>query len=391
MHKRMLSLALVAMLSLSLLGSAQGEGKVSYRFVNKFKIINEGDRTYEFTLYDRAIVKTFTDRYQSVDLVSGQASGVDFDEDGNQITMLDFPKQLEPSKETEVEVVYSVDIGARRAPTINANAALPMDSIPEGLREEFVVPVGPWRYDNWTEIRGLASSIKGNETTVLKVVYNIVEWIGDNVQYPKDSGSGAKYPIETYRDRVGDCDDQSNLLIALCRAVGIPAYLQIGGIFMPDRGLVNSTLWDGRLIVREGKVGFHGWAIVYVPPFGWTPFDMTWGYALGKPENAVTRAALFTSSAFTLYNITRSDYVRDGRQAEEMTKRYDLLREEYYSLEVVEYPRLEMAAPLVAVSVIGIAAISLTLVMLYVKAGRRTLDEISLGKETSSKFILKRN
>ena len=58
----------------------------------------------------------------------------------------------------------------------------------------------------------------------------------------------------TITDRVGKCDCISNVFVALCRSMGIPAMVLLG------------------YLQGEGR---HAWAAVYIPPYGWIETDPT--------------------------------------------------------------------------------------------------------------------
>jgi len=108
------------------------------------------------------------------------------------------------------------------------------------------------------EIQKIATDLKGDETNVYKIIKDIYEWVVDKHDYPSASQMQEdnpknwnlpKCPVITMRDKRGDCDDQSFLFGSLCRAVGIPAWMVLGG------------LYD---CMKEEWCG-HGWAEVYVP------------------------------------------------------------------------------------------------------------------------------
>lgn len=66
-----------------------------------------------------------------------------------------------------------------------------------------------------------------------------------------------------------DCFGGTSLLIALCRARGIPARLIQG------------------VIPHDPFPAFHFWAEVWIPPFGWTPVDLaSWDLAAGRADAA---------------------------------------------------------------------------------------------------------
>ena len=83
-----------------------------------------------------------------------------------------------------------------------------------------------------------------------------------------------QYPSDTLANHLGDCDDQSILLITMLRSLGIPAYLQVGIYIHPSID-DSDTSWEGHLTNEAKGVGWHGWTMVYIPPWGWVPVDLT--------------------------------------------------------------------------------------------------------------------
>ena len=111
-------------------------------------------------------------------------------------------------------------------------------------------PIG--EYKIWPEhstIQNLASSLTISSATVYENVKSIYSYVRSNVAYQTLSGSEPKPCLRTLADGTGDCDDQSILLISLCRAAGIPSWLAFG------------TLYDS----VSGDWGPHAWAEIYIP------------------------------------------------------------------------------------------------------------------------------
>jgi hypothetical protein len=116
-----------------------------------------------------------------------------------------------------------------------------------------------YRFDpNNAVIKAKAQEIVGGETNVYKIVEAIYDWVVKNHAYPSQdemtldnekNRNLPKHPLVTMRDKRGDCDDQSFLFGSLCRAVGVPAWMVLGG------------LYD---CMKEAWCG-HGWAEVYIP------------------------------------------------------------------------------------------------------------------------------
>ena len=132
-------------------------------------------------------------------------------------------------------------------------------------------------------IRELAYSIVGAETNPYRKARKLYDWVCDNVHYNLIStwreslfspyGCASE---DVRKRRVGDCLTQSQFYAALCRSVGVPAYVCGGRIFQP--GIKND----------------HFWAEVYFPAYGWMPVDVTFseGACLAPDLTALQRKSL---------------------------------------------------------------------------------------------------
>jgi transglutaminase-like putative cysteine protease len=86
-------------------------------------------------------------------------------------------------------------------------------------------------------------------------------------------------PLNTFfsDEKVGDCKDFATALVLMNRAVGIPARIVCG--FSP--GELNSMTGYHEVKLKN----LHSWAEVYIPGYGWVPFDATpAGYLPDKPK-----------------------------------------------------------------------------------------------------------
>lgn len=105
------------------------------------------------------------------------------------------------------------------------------------------------------EIQKLAKEIVGSEVNYYYQAQKIFNWIIENMSY--------KFPVvdkgvtNALKNRSGDCGEYSFVFIALCRSLGIPARMVLGGWSVPQ------------------KEGPHVWAEFYLPNYGWIPADPT--------------------------------------------------------------------------------------------------------------------
>lgn len=106
-------------------------------------------------------------------------------------------------------------------------------------------------------IQQLARDLQDGNSNVYVVVKSIYDYLtrDENLNYIPSSQGLPKDCVTTLNQKKGDCDDYSILLISLCRAVDIPAWLELGVLY--DR---QQKHWGG-----------HGWAKVAIPfEGGWT-------------------------------------------------------------------------------------------------------------------------
>jgi len=271
---------------------------------------------WNFAEDDRTIGLFMNNSWQTVYLMRTSLSVVGFetDMDGNPIGFLFFPRSAIHSGENlTYEVSYRIVLKPRPVPQISEEGSAKLTDMPRNLRGLYSGSGGPWLLDE-PELVDLAHEIVGNETKVLTIVAKFIAWIRDNIRY--ETADLPRYPNETLLEKTGDCDDQANLLITLCRIVGIPAYLQVGCIYLPSRLPEVYHYWDGSLLVNLTRIGWHGWAMVYVPPWGWLPVDLTYVSSINlraDPLNAVRISAVIAYPTVQYANITRTDYVAASR------------------------------------------------------------------------------
>jgi hypothetical protein len=82
-------------------------------------------------------------------------------------------------------------------------------------------------------------------------------WVAEEIGYDIPGGGSAR---NTYDLRAGECGAHSKLFAAFCRAVGIPARVVWGCMYIPNAG---------------GGFGQHGWNEVYMGDAGWITLDTT--------------------------------------------------------------------------------------------------------------------
>ncbi|PQO47674.1 transglutaminase-like domain-containing protein [Blastopirellula marina] len=108
------------------------------------------------------------------------------------------------------------------------------------------------------ELLALSQEIVGDEKNPAIAARKIYDWIGKNIQYSLSIEYSTIRNLSDYcRDKkYGDCGQEAMLMIALCRANGIPARWQSGWNLFPNR------------------LNIHDWSEVYLAPYGWVPVDV---------------------------------------------------------------------------------------------------------------------
>jgi hypothetical protein len=148
------------------------------------------------------------------------------------------------------------------------------------------------------EINIQASNIIEGETDLLEALNKIAKWIKANIDYTLDSSTEevsqeASWVLE---NRYGVCDEITSLFIAMLRSVNIPARY-ISGVAYTN--LDNLNAW-----------GPHAWAEVYVPGYGFIPFDVTYGeFGFVDASHVVLKRSLDSAESSVEYQWKGKDMV----------------------------------------------------------------------------------
>lgn len=142
------------------------------------------------------------------------------------------------------------------------------------------------------QIKALAKSLRGsNEAATIK---NIMTYLTTNLTYDKGVRYVRQGNVLTLEKKTGICGDYSDLMIALCRANGIPARLSGGYLF--NRDFIPG--WDGDM--------WHAWVDVFMQGYGWVPFEPTRnemnGWQAMLPQYIYVAQDLMNSHANATFN-----------------------------------------------------------------------------------------
>ncbi|HWQ67674.1 MAG TPA: transglutaminase domain-containing protein [Methanospirillum sp.] len=120
------------------------------------------------------------------------------------------------------------------------------------------------------DITRLARSIIGTETNPYLQAHLIYQYVIKNITYGYVPHGVCVISESEYvlRNGFGDCGSQSNFFVAVCRSIGIPART------------------SGAMHDINGPNGYHAWAEVNIPGYGWIPVDTSIGQAVDNSFNA---------------------------------------------------------------------------------------------------------
>jgi len=333
---------------------------------------NNGTSIWNLTEEDQSVGLFMNNTWQTVYLTnySHPIENVTTDEEGNQVAVLQFSEsKIRPNETLSYNVTYRVLSKPRPFLNVSEEASGNLIEIPSGLREKYYRAEGSWLVNDST-LQALAYSIAKDETNVLTIVKKFVEWIRVNVTYVVHDVP--LYPNETYAKREGDCDDQAILLITLCRIYRIPAFLQIGCIYMPTKTEELSKYWEDHLTILRKRIGWHGWAMVYIPPWGWLPVDLTyvWGGLSGDALNSIQKAAVTSQWTIQYMNFSKTDYVASSSEEREffLNTNFHVYMEDEMIQYVQESPRVEWLQLVLVATAITVVVVGFSI---YIRTRRR--------------------
>jgi len=298
-------LSLIAGSLLLVLNRPQMERAVTYVIVHELTVENRGSEPYDPKgLSLEMALNTTTQRSRVVNCTPGL--DWQLDAEGNPYASFDDEAAIQPGHSLTATLAMEVVVTVPRGRSDAEPEGISM--IPRELVERYCGEGGPFLVDD-PGLQSLARGIRERvgSDDVLEIVLALVDWIDENVRYR--SHTPPLYPDEVVRTGSGDCDEKANLLISLCRILGIPAQLQAGIVVEG-----NMTIYELNGHYRsEGPAG-HAWAIVYVPPWGWTPVDLTYYRASGDPISHIAASASSLGLVIQTANIANTDYIADSKR-----------------------------------------------------------------------------
>ena len=245
--------------------------EATYTYTLSYTFENEGAEPLTLIPEDYTLPLFINNTWQTVTIVNSSIpyTIVELDVDGNMGILMEVNSELPPGGALSYTVEYLIESTEQERPEFSL--AEGNNEIPVGLVTKYTGSTETFPKDDDT-IRETAFRAAGDAETVLGVVSNLLDYVTKNTTYR--NFETPRYPLQTLSENLGDCDDQSILLISMCRSLGIPAYLKVGIVVNPAIQDTD-TSWDGHLTNIADGIGWHGWAMIYIPPWGWVPVDLT--------------------------------------------------------------------------------------------------------------------
>jgi len=131
-----------------------------------------------------------------------------------------------------------------------------LKDVPADIRKAYTADSDRYRITT-PLVSDTAKRLVGNETNVYWMVRNIYDWIIETMSY--EMVGGWDVPETLIKRKTGSCSEYTFLFIALCRSAGIPARYEAGTVLRGDDASVD--------------VAYHRWTEIYLPNYGWVPFD----------------------------------------------------------------------------------------------------------------------
>jgi hypothetical protein len=231
----------------------------------------------------------------------------DMDVDGGRGAVMGVSRTLNPGESISFTVTFTIESTGSAVPGFSLSDAGSSSDIPRSLVDAYSVATETFRSDD-PVIASIARDVVGDSDTVLGSLDLLIEYVTGEITYY--NFEVPRYPNTTLSEGLGDCDDQSILLISMLRSLGVPAYLQVG-IYIHSSIDDDQTNWQGHLTNTCRGVGWHGWAMVYVPPWGWVPVDLTLTTSKDGLE-LLTKAPEYSGSVIAAYDVSKQPYIGDA-------------------------------------------------------------------------------
>jgi transglutaminase-like putative cysteine protease len=177
---------------------------------------------------------------------------------------VNFFELAEPHQSLEIECRSQVRTSALELP---AGPAFPLERAAECARmQDCHEYLQPSRYvDQSPEAWRLALDATSGVSDLWLAARAVMDLVHAQFSYSPGATTVHTRASEALAERRGVCQDFAHVMIAMCRALSIPALY------------VSGYLYNGPKQLLRGAQASHAWCEVYVPGFGWRGLDPTNG------------------------------------------------------------------------------------------------------------------
>lgn len=137
-----------------------------------------------------------------------------------------------------------------------------LQDIPKDIKEKYLQDGDKYQISD-PFIKELAKKIVGDEKNPYWIARKVYEYLTNNLSYNLKPVGGWNPAPTVLKRGTASCSEYTYSMIALCRSLGVPIRY-VGAISL--RG--DDASYDDV---------FHRWTEVYLPPYGWIPFDANKG------------------------------------------------------------------------------------------------------------------
>jgi len=242
--------------------------RADYTIQRSINISNVGDGSLYYNLTLASPYNISNNDIQYIDEVSFNIDPESHQKYGSE--WKSWNRNLAPNQGETIQITYDV-----RTTTVSwdysGEESGTVDDISAALKEQY--NKNQWQLerdrnddgqDDWmiqpnhTQIENLAEEIVKDEDNVYDKSRAIYDWIDENIEYKiGKSGLLPKHAAWVLESGTGDCDEQSLLYASLSRAVGIPAWMELGVLYDRSGRRWGSHGWIRTKFVTENGSG--GW------------------------------------------------------------------------------------------------------------------------------------
>ena len=167
--------------------------------------------------------------------------------------------ELKPGQEAKASMDVEVELYKVRW-FLDPELAGTLDDLPQDMKDRYLKDELKLGVAD-PAIQAAAREAVGGERNAYWVARKIYKYVQDKLRYELAGGWSAA--PEVLRRGAGSCSEYTFVMIALCRAAGLPARYQ------------------GSVVIRGDDASrddvFHRWVEVYLPNYGWIPADPSGG------------------------------------------------------------------------------------------------------------------